>query len=63
MNAAELPWWLEEGYETCSFCLQHYSYEMEYRCRECDAPVCPMCTTHAHEEAVTCPDCHCGEAS
>lgn len=60
-NQSDLPWWIDEGFETCTFCLQRYSYEMEYRCLECDAPICPMCIVDVHETVVACPDCRCGE--
>lgn len=44
--------------EMCGFCLQTYTYEMQYRCPGCDAPVCPMCIGHvAGEPDILCPDC------
>jgi DNA-directed RNA polymerase subunit RPC12/RpoP len=45
--------------EVCGFCLQHYSYEMQYRCIYCESPICPMCVLHVWEEQkIWCPECH-----
>lgn len=37
------PWWLEDGTEICSVCHHLYLYETEYRCVDCDGPVCANC--------------------
>ncbi|MCF8143040.1 MAG: hypothetical protein K9N21_03875 [Deltaproteobacteria bacterium] len=50
-----LPWWLE-GEETCPFCCQPYSYEMERRCVHCDGPICPWCCA-SDEPEICCPEC------
>lgn len=53
----ELPWWLG-GDESCEFCLQQYDIELEYRCVECDHPICPMCVVTIREtRRVLCPQC------
>ena len=45
--------------ETCEFCLQRYSYDMQYRCIVCDAPVCPLCACCMWEvKDVWCPECN-----
>ena len=52
------PWWLA-GEETCEFCVQQYSVEVEYRCVDCDRPVCPMCVITVRERhRVWCPECY-----
>jgi hypothetical protein len=50
------PWWLEIGDEDCPHCEQTYSYTLEARCFECDAPICPMCIVRMGEH-LFCPDC------
>ena len=35
-------WWLEAGDEDCPHCEQTYSYHVEARCFECDAPIVPI---------------------
>jgi hypothetical protein len=50
------PWWLDAGEEDCPHCEQDYSYHLEVRCFECDAPICPMCIVRVGEHAF-CPDC------
>jgi hypothetical protein len=50
-------WWLGGG-ESCGFCLLDYSYEVEFRCDDCDRPVCPECVVVVSERAVIiCPEC------
>jgi DNA-directed RNA polymerase subunit RPC12/RpoP len=45
--------------EICEFCLQSYSYEMQYRCLYCESPVCPICVLHVWEkQKILCPDCN-----
>jgi hypothetical protein len=51
-----VPWWLDTGEEDCPHCEQAYSYVVEARCFECDAPICPMCIVRFGERIV-CPDC------
>jgi len=54
-----LPWWIQEGMEICGFCLQRYSYEVEYRCTACDRAVCPMCVLQVGEQLEAyCPECN-----
>lgn len=50
------PWWLS-GEEACSACEQSYALEMEYRCVECDAPLCPVCVVTVRERVTLCPEC------
>jgi hypothetical protein len=50
------PWWLAVGEEDCPHCELTYSYRVEARCFECDAPICPMCIVRV-EERILCPDC------
>lgn len=38
-----VPWYLSDGDEECPHCGQWYSYELEVRCTDCDAPSCPHC--------------------
>lgn len=52
------PWWLS-GEETCEFCAQQYTLEVEFRCVDCDRPICPMCVVVVREShRVVCPECH-----
>jgi hypothetical protein len=55
-KSAAASWWLEEGEHDCPHCEQSYSYEVEVRCFECDAPICPMCIVRV-DEHLFCPDC------
>lgn len=50
------PYWLG-GDETCSFCLQRYHYEAEYRCVGCDRAVCPQCVVIVRLGSAWCPEC------
>lgn len=43
--------------QTCPFCLQLYPYEVEYRCVQCDEPVCPFCIVEVKLEQRCCPSC------
>lgn len=52
----ELPWWLE-GSELCGFCYQQYAVELEYRCAECDGPICPLCVVVRETRQSLCPQC------
>lgn len=40
-------------------CLQSYHYELEYRCVDCDQPLCPDCVVRVSVEVAElhCPDC------
>jgi len=52
-------WWVEGGDERCSFCWQRYAFEVEVRCADCDAPMCPRCALQLRARRVTL--CHpCG---
>ncbi|MDW7772099.1 MAG: hypothetical protein SCH71_04325 [Desulfobulbaceae bacterium] len=51
-----LRWWMVQGKEKCPFCLQIYLYEEEYRCIDCDSPVCPHCASR-FEKSAQCPCC------
>jgi hypothetical protein len=53
----QAPWWLERGTETCSVCGQTYAPQMESRCADCDAPLCPCCADPDGEGACRCEDC------
>ena len=50
------PWWLDAGEEDCPHCEHTYSYEVEARCFDCDAPICPMCIVRIGEH-LFCPEC------
>ena len=54
--SAAARWWLADGEHDCPHCEQTYSYEVEARCFECDAPICPMCIVRV-EERLFCPAC------
>lgn len=56
----ELPWWAHGGSERCPRCLQLFAYEVEYRCVECDGPLCPFCAVSVTVEVreVRCHGCH-----
>ena len=57
------PWWALTGSETCAVCLATFDLEVEVRCHDCDAPVCPLCVVEV--EATTslhCVACSPGEA-
>ena len=51
------PWWHHHGDDDCPHCDQSYSYRVEARCFECDAPICPMCIVRV-DQRMLCPDCH-----
>ena len=59
----ELPWWAHGGSERCPRCLQLFAYEAEYRCIDCDGPLCPFCAVTVTVEVadVRCADCGCEE--
>lgn len=58
MEKRETAHWLERGTESCAVCHQRYTYELEYRCYDCDSPICPVCvvTVHKHGRGY-CPGC------
>lgn len=56
-ESPEPAWWQHGGTERCPHCTHLYVYEMEYRCRLCDAPVCPACVTIRTRSLVLCPSC------
>jgi hypothetical protein len=51
------PWWLETGTELCPACNQLYLYETEYRCSDCDGPLCSDCVQTRESLTVVCPSC------
>lgn len=51
----QLPWWLEEGTESCPFCGNRFHFEALVYCRDCDRPICPACLVEGHR--VRCPEC------
>ena len=57
MNGNKLPWWLEAGAESCSFCESPLHYEAMVFCVDCDRPVCPACLVERDRSAL-CPECH-----
>ena len=52
-----LPWWLEVGTELCPNCHQLYLYETEYRCADCDAPMCDACIRVRESVTIVCGPC------
>jgi hypothetical protein len=50
-------WWLEEGTEICPACNQLYLYETEYRCVDCDGPMCSQCVPVKQTLTIVCPTC------
>jgi hypothetical protein len=52
-----MPWYLGEGDEECPHCGQWYSYELEFRCPDCDSPSCPHCKSKHAEDRFVCPGC------
>jgi len=48
-------WWLT-GEEQCEACDQRYAYEVEVRCIDCDAALCPLCAQWQAPE-FRCVDC------
>lgn len=56
-SANTSSWWLL-GEEHCEHCHQEYTLTLEYRCIECDGPVCPHCVVVVEETTrVVCPKC------
>src|SRR5215813_7512870 len=51
------PWWLSPGTETCPVCHQLYLYETEYRCEECDGPMCEHCFAVRESLVTVCLPC------
>lgn len=56
-SAPERGWWNATGWEECSVCAARFDYEVEVRCADCDAPICPLCAVEirAREERVCVP--------
>lgn len=50
-------WWLETGTEICPACHQLYLYEAEYRCGDCDGPICSECAQQSKSLTVVCATC------
>ncbi|MEQ9379265.1 MAG: hypothetical protein RJP95_00245 [Pirellulales bacterium] len=54
-------WWLS-GQEFCEFCCQEYALGLEYRCIDCDLPICPLCVVIVEITGdVSCPHCNAAE--
>ena len=52
---------ITRGTEICPVCHQTYLLELEYRCFDCDAPICPTCVV-IDKRAHSCPGCREREA-
>ena len=51
-------WWLQTGTEQCGSCLLWFHYEEQYRCDECDTPMCTFCAHFTAGERMTrCVEC------
>lgn len=50
------PWWLTADDEECPGCAQPYGYEVEVRCEDCDAALCPTCVVRV-DGARLCREC------
>jgi hypothetical protein len=48
---------LTRGTEICPVCHQSYLRELEYRCFDCDAPMCPTCVV-IEKASHSCPECY-----
>ena len=48
-DSRPVPWWLGRGTELCGHCLHLYHYQVEYRCTDCDEPICPDCVVVIRE--------------
>jgi hypothetical protein len=55
--SAIVSWWLNDGDEECPHCGQLYIYEFEFRCPDCDSPVCPHCKQRHAAGHHVCPEC------
>jgi len=51
------PWWLSPGTEICPVCHQLYLYETEYRCEDCDGPMCENCVAVSELSVTVCLPC------
>jgi hypothetical protein len=51
------PWYLSDGDEECPHCGQWYTYEVEFRCPDCDSPGCPQCKSNHADQRLVCPSC------
>lgn len=47
---------ITRGSEVCPVCHQPYLRELEYRCFDCDAPLCPTCVV-IDKKSHSCPGC------
>jgi hypothetical protein len=56
-KTAIAAWWLSDGDEECPHCGQLYVYELEYRCPDCDSPVCLHCKKQHSAGHHVCPEC------
>lgn len=58
MKKLSARWWVEGGTEVCDVCAQRYAYQLEYRCYDCDSPICPVCVITVRQEGRSyCPGC------
>jgi hypothetical protein len=55
--AEALPWWLSAGEEECPQCGEFYALELEFRCPDCDEPLCPHCRIRHTAVHFVCPSC------
>lgn len=57
-TADEAGWWNRTGSEECTVCAARFDYEVEERCADCDAPVCPLCAVEVEvRTTVVCVPC------
>lgn len=47
----ERGWWNATGSEACAVCAARFDYEIEVRCADCDAPLCPLCAVEVEARA------------
>lgn len=58
MEKRTTAWWIEGGTEVCDVCGHPHAYELEYRCYDCDAPICPVCVVTVRRAGhAFCPGC------
>lgn len=60
MPGATLTYHWAQGTDHCPDCAQTYAYELEARCVDCDAPMCPFCVVmvRGHRRCPTCAGGH-----
>lgn len=57
------PWWLMDGDEDCPACGQHYVYELQFHCPECDAVTCLHCRRPRADGRLVCVSCAAARSS